>query len=104
MQSTSPAEDDDNMGDIFRPYREARVEKRRANTVNSTTILKERAVEFTSHNGGIHLVVAKKWDFWPSTGKFMERHGRAGKPLRKGRGVFNLLKLIEEDGRGQPLR
>jgi hypothetical protein len=41
--------------------------------------------------------VAQRWDFWPGTGLFNERRGRAGHPKRTGRGVRNLLKLIEED-------
>jgi hypothetical protein len=94
--------DDDwtTMGDLFRGRRARQQAKRAQNTEDSTRMLTERGVPFTSHNAGAHLIVAQRWDFWPGTGLFNERRGRAGHPKRTGRGVRNLLKLIEEDGHG----
>jgi len=94
------AADDDNMGDIFRSHHARQQEKRAKNREESTRMLTEAGVHFTSHNEGAHLIVADRWDFWPGTGKFNERRGRHGKPKRAGRGVRNLLKHLEEDGNG----
>lgn len=44
-----------------------------------------------SNNGGIHLVIGD-FDFWPSTGLFKNR-----KTGKKGRGVFNLIKVLGVD-------
>lgn len=81
------------VGDIFNAMKQASKEKKASNQENSTKILQEKGVKFESKNWGNHLVVEGKKgliDFWPSTGKFIPRcEGR------KGRGVFNLLKLCE---------
>lgn len=95
--------DDDDMGALFRERREAQQIKRQANMLASTAKLEELGIFFVSYNAGVHLVVMDRWDFWPSTGKFIERRGRPGKPKRLGRGVFNLVKHIEEDARAASL-
>jgi hypothetical protein len=67
--------------------------RREHNRASSTELLKARGVQFTDHNDGIHLVIThadRVVDFWPSTGKWIERAGSA-----KGRGVHALLKLLE---------
>ena len=79
------------VGDYWRDTRGYYQEKRAKNTASSTAILEREKIPFTSHNGGVHLVICDAWDFWPSTGLFIER--ATGK---KGRGVFNLLKLIRK--------
>ncbi len=66
-------------------------EKRKTNTEKSTQILIDNGIQFESKNGGSHLVVQGKntiIDYWPSTGSFITR-----KWNKKGRGVFNVIKL-----------
>lgn len=64
---------------------------------NSPKILTERGIEFEIKNQGVHLIVRGNGhvvDFWPGTGKFIMRE----RGSRKGRGVFNLLKYVQEGG------
>lgn len=78
------------MGEIFNEMKKAGKEKREQNRENSPQILADRGIEFESKNWGAHLIVKGKdclIDFWPGTGKFIARNGR------RGRGVFNLIKL-----------
>jgi hypothetical protein len=89
--------DDDDLGAIFGAKRLASQQKRANNRDFSTRLLAERGVFFTTHNAGVHLIVAERWNFWPGTGKFTERKGKPGRPPREGRGVHKLLQLIEED-------
>lgn len=82
------------MGDVGEAFKDMKgyvKQKRKSNTVSSTDILKDKGIEFTSNNGGSHLIIKGKdglIDFWPSTGKFIARNGK------RGRGVFKLLKLL----------
>jgi hypothetical protein len=73
----------------------ARLRKmRRENMARSTAELQARGIPFTSHNNGVHLVVAGAWDFWPSTGPWISRQvGPSGKK-REGRGVLKLIARI----------
>jgi hypothetical protein len=87
---------DDDLGELFRAKRLA---SRADNRDSSTKLLQERGVECVTHNDGVHLIVAGVWHFWPGTGRFRERKGEPGRPPREGRGVYKLLKLIEEDAR-----
>lgn len=91
-----PVNDDYDLGDLFRERRAASQKKRADNREFSTAKLTEKGIPFTSHNAGAHFIVASAWNFWPGTGRFEERKGRPGIPPRKGRGVFSLIKLIEE--------
>jgi hypothetical protein len=76
------------LGDDFRAWKEHRQERRRENLRNSTAILEREGIPFTSHNNGVHLIVLNKWNFYPSTGLFIDRETG-----EQGRGVFNLLRL-----------
>lgn len=100
MSTNQPAVDDDDLGTIFRLHRERQQQKRADNREFSTGMLREAGVFFTSHNDGAHLIVAERWDFWPGTGRFTERKGRAGQRKREGRGVRRLLAIIKEDADG----
>lgn len=81
--------------DAYDHYEQERIEqqaKRRANKVYSTEVLAESGLMVSSYNNGVHLVVLNTandrcYDFWPSTGKYIER---ADRPI-KGRGVHNLI-------------
>ncbi len=78
------------VGETFNLLKQQSKEKREKNRKSSTELLTEKAIEFESKNIGAHLVVTGKdclIDFWPGTGKFITRTGK------KGRGVFNLIKL-----------
>lgn len=69
------------------------IERRADNRDRSAAILDRLGVSFESKNGGAHLIVThdgKTVDFWPGTGKFIQRQSGA----RHGRGVFNLMKLL----------
>lgn len=73
-------------------------EKRASNRASSAQILAERGVQFTSKNGGAHLIVTASdhtVDFWPGTGKWMTRGFRFG---LVGRGVRGLLQHLESHG------
>jgi hypothetical protein len=96
------------MAEDFRVLKQFAREKRRENRKSSTELLRERGITFDVYNNGIHLVIrsgSRAWDFWPSTGKWRERrnHFSPGTfPLNStskvsGRGVFNLLKQLEEE-------
>ncbi len=55
-----------------------------------TNKLNELNIPFKSHNAGIHLVVMGIFDYWPSTGKFINRKNR-----KSGHGINSLLKQIK---------
>ena len=64
--------------------------KRNNNKISSTGILTSRGIDFISKSNGVHLVVKNRWDFWPSTGLFIDR-----KNQKRGRGIKNLLRIIK---------
>lgn len=82
------------MGQIFKEYNEERKAIRAKNRTTSAEVLTDNGIEFQAHNFGAHLVINADGhviDFWPGTGLFIPR-----KSKKRGRGVFNLLKFIEE--------
>lgn len=79
------------MGEVFSKLRELRKQKRESNTTHSTKLLIERGIRFQSKNGGAHLIIEDRVDFWPSTGLYIERKSGA-----RGRGVANLLRLLKK--------
>ena len=52
-------------------------------------LLTKKGIPFTTNNGGAHLIVDGRVDFWPGTGKW---HFRNNGP--KGHGVKNLIKAL----------
>lgn len=82
------------MSDIaesFRAMREYSQQKRASNREHSARMLTESQVPYESRNGGAHLIVSfgvVVVDFWPGTGKWIDRAGN------QGRGVMNLLQHI----------
>lgn len=82
----------DEMSDteMWREVRKAKQEKRAENTLRSTEILVIAGIPFVSKNNGAHLIVDGRFDFWPSTGLWVER----GK-TRKNRGIRNLIDRIK---------
>ena len=80
------------IGEVFKDYKEIGKSKKRNNLYRSTLILDNSNVIYKSKNGGAHLIIPFEdtfIDFWPSTGKYINRSG--GRP---GRGIFNLLKVL----------
>lgn len=82
----------DDMGHFWRDIRKERQEKKQSNLDESTKLLINLGVAFTSHNNGVHLRTASGHDFWPSTGKWILKSGQ------KGRGVFKFLKELVNKG------
>lgn len=80
------------IGDDFQAMRDVSQEKRRRNTEWSTLKLIREGVAFTSHNNGAHLVVEERWDFWPSTGLYIDRVTGD-----RARGVHKLLKKVRSN-------
>ena len=67
-------------------------EKRAANTIYSTNLIKHLGLNYESKNFGAHIIIKNRWDFWPSTGLFIDR-----KSKKKGRGVRNLIKIVKKE-------
>lgn len=82
------------LADDYRAMREHSREKKLSNKEFSTKLLDKRGVDYESKNNGIHLIVFngdETIDFYPSTGKWIPRGGKAQ------RGVMNLLKRMEDE-------
>lgn len=82
------------MGDDFRAWKQARIEKRAANRDYGAKCLADMGIQFEAKNDGAHLIVThrgKVADFWPGTGKFKLRDGKWG------RGILNLKRQLEAD-------
>lgn len=75
------------LGELFKDLREERKEKRAANKELSVALLQDKGVSYKRLSDD-HLRVGE-FDYWPSTGLFMHT-----KTKKRGRGVFNLLKLV----------
>ena len=54
---------------------------------NARKLLNEKNIPFEERQEGIHFIVDHLFDFWPTTGKFINRETK-----KHGRGVFNLLR------------
>ena len=79
------------MGEFWNDVNVERKAKRASNLDYSTELLKENKINFISKNNGVHLIVENKYDFYPSTGLFINRENK-----KKKRGVKNLIKEIKE--------
>ena len=64
--------------------------RRHNNLQSSTEILKSKQIPFETKNNGVHLIVADRYDFWPSTGLYIDRENQ-----KRGRGVFNLIMELQ---------
>lgn len=76
------------VGDLYRELRAESQAKRARNRDLSLKLLRDRDVAFTVKNGGAHIIVNGRIDFWPGTGLWIERGGT------RGRGVKDLLRHI----------
>lgn len=82
-------EDDYDLKDLFAGMREESRDRKNFNRVGSEDILIRRKIPFKKFNED-HFRVGE-FDFWPATGLFIHI-----KTKKRGRGVFNLLKKIQE--------
>ncbi len=80
------------MGDFFRAVKSAGQKKRADNRQKSAEMLTKKGIPFTTKNGGAHLIVDGRADFWPGTGKWKMRKGTGGY------GVRGLLKELKKNG------
>lgn len=80
------------LGDLFKALKEDSKAKKLDNVKASMALLVDAGIEYQvlSHNGP-HLRVGK-YDFWPSTGVWIDRESR-----RKYRGVSNLIRRTQTD-------
>jgi hypothetical protein len=74
---------------VWDAAREEARERRAANRERSTALLRAHDVGFQARNGGAHLIVRGRFDFWPGTGLWRDRESR-----EMGRGVFALLRAL----------
>lgn len=76
-------------GEIWAEIKADRQAKKEENRIQSMALLEEKGIEVLvlSENNG-HCRIGD-YDFWPTTGKFINR-----KTQQAGRGVFSLLKKL----------
>lgn len=86
--------------EYWESYKISRQEKKAYNQRESTKILKDFEIEFSSHNNEYHYMIPHKntiIDFYPTTGKFWDKSTK-----HRGRGIMNLLlymEKVEPDGK-----
>lgn len=86
MSPSDPEIEDDNFFKALRDHtRNEKRERLKANTAE----LERRKIPFTAKNGGVHIIIADRWDFWPSTGKWFDRTR-----MKRGHGLQSLLASI----------
>ena len=76
-------------GDFWREVKKERQEKKHSNEDSSIRLLKHRGIKYEVLSESSSHYRIGDWSFWPTTGKFY--NPKTGK---KGRGVRNLLKII----------
>lgn len=80
------------LSEFYKSWGARKRKKKESNLSWSTDKLAKDGIVFDSKNGGAHLIIShneKIYDFWPSTGKFLDRS--SGK---YGRGIRNLYKKL----------
>lgn len=74
------------IGDDFKALKERGQRKRASNRKTTPDLLRVANIDFESKNGGAHLIVDAgdhKVDFWPGTGRWIDRKGKRGFGVRK---------------------
>lgn len=79
-------------GEIWRAHKEYAREKKVHNKKESLALLRYHGYEVECLDQFVHHYRVNGWSFWPTTGKFYDP-----KTGRKGRGVFNLLKILKQN-------
>jgi hypothetical protein len=81
------------LSDIYKDHQELSKTKRAANREFSPKLLDEAGIKYTVKNNGAHLIIWRPEDtcidFWPGTGKWIERPNKIS-----GRGVKSLINFI----------
>ena len=80
--------------EMWRDINRRRQDKRAANRDSSAEVLTREGIAYGSKNMGAHLIVShdnKTVDFWPGTGRWIDRVGR------KGFGVRSLVDHMKAD-------
>ena len=78
------------MAEVFNAMRDASKDKRARNREWSTKRLADLGIPFEEKNLGAHLIVMGRIDFWPGTGKWIDRKA----PSKRTRGIDSLLNYI----------
>ena len=83
----------DEIYQYFTEQREARKKKRKSNREYGLGFLKRKNIPFVELNNGVHVRLVfdgETIDFYPSTGLYILKDGT------RGRGIFNLWKLVKD--------
>lgn len=78
------------LGDTFKAWREVKRTKKLSNRELSLHHLQKNGFDIQEFETS-HYLVEQNFDFWPSTGKYLDRTTK-----RFGRGVFNLVRDIKQ--------
>lgn len=81
---------DSDIAEAGRAMRAESQARRARHRDSSAAMLRGAGIPFESRNGGAHLIVAGRYDFWPGTGLWMARGDKA-----KRRGVRKLIARIK---------
>jgi hypothetical protein len=76
-----------------------REQNRLKNTLAISGYSATQMLSLVSKNNGYHLIIDTRFDYWPSTDKWVERVNQF-MPItgpRKGRGVKELIRAIEDN-------
>lgn len=79
------------MSEVWKEVKKDSADRKKKNLENGVKILMSKNIRFESFNNGYHLRVEGRVDFWPSTGKWIDR-----KIAKEGRGVFQLIGHIRK--------
>ncbi len=81
------------LSETFQALKELKKEKKEGNVESSLSWLKREEISYVILNhANNHSLVADKYDFWPSTGKWRRRGSD-----RWWRGVAHLVRVIKAD-------
>lgn len=81
---------DDSTLDHYAALREASKERRKNNRDHAPTVLQREGISYVSHNGGAHLVVESRFDYYPGTGLFIDRTTKT-----QHRGIRSLVQWVK---------
>lgn len=81
---------DDDMSDHLAAMREESKQRRQRNREHAPTVLQAEGIVVVAHNGGAHLVVAGRVDYWPGTGLWIDRITKT-----KRRGIRPLVQFVK---------
>lgn len=75
--------------DFYRAMKEDGRREKYDRLKTNTAELGRRKIPFASKNNGLHLIIADRWDFWPSTGKWFDKVR-----MKRGHDIESLLASI----------